>query len=147
MAPHIRPASAPAVSSILNHTWLSAHASSGIQTVMVTGGAGFIGSHTAEALLKLGKRVVVVDELNDYYDVKIKEGNVQLLRDVAKAVSDHPEDVFVFYQHDICNRSAMQRVIEEESIDAIIHLAARAGVRASIDQPGKQSSSSCLISH
>ena len=52
--------------------------------ILVTGGAGFIGSHVAECLLERGDDVVIVDEMNDYYDVSIKEDNLQLLREKAK---------------------------------------------------------------
>ena len=58
------------------------------KVVLVTGAAGFIGSHTALALLERGDAVVVVDEVNDYYDVRIKEGNLQLLRQTRGSVDN-----------------------------------------------------------
>ena len=59
----------------------------GHKKVLVTGAAGFIGSHVAEALLERGDEVIVVDDMNDYYDVSIKEGNLNLLRDKAKTIA------------------------------------------------------------
>ena len=76
-----------------------------IETVLVTGGAGFIGSHTSTELLNRGYRVVVVDEMNDYYDIRIKERN---LRELRKLKSD--QDVFAFYKGDIGNEKFIKSV-------------------------------------
>lgn len=97
--------------------------------MLVTGGAGFIGSHVAVALLEAGVRVTVVDELNDYYDVTIKHDNVKLLGNTA---TKHAVQ-FKFIKGDICNRDLMMRTLRDEQVDCVIHLAARAGVRASIE--------------
>jgi UDP-glucuronate 4-epimerase len=92
--------------------------------ILVTGGAGFIGSHLVERLLADGHNVVILDDFNDYYDPKIKRANIA-------AVS---KDVRV---HDVDLRDAQKvaSVFRNEKFDAIFHLAARAGVRPSIQQP------------
>ncbi|KAJ3080982.1 hypothetical protein HK102_002663 [Quaeritorhiza haematococci] len=99
--------------------------------VLVTGGAGFIGSHTAEALLRRGDEVVVVDEMNDYYDVRQKEKNVLIVQATALAHGSS----FRFYQADCTDRQAMEAIFEAEHPDVVCHLAARAGVRPSIKDP------------
>lgn len=90
-------------------------------TFLVTGGAGFIGSHTAEALLRQGHQVVVIDEMNDYYSLEQKEHNLQVLRDAVRYSGQ-----FRFYQGDISDRPWMLEVFQREpSIRYIIHLAGR----------------------
>ena len=100
----------------------------GHKTVLVTGAAGFVGSHVAELLLSRGDRVIVVDEVNDYYDVAIKESNLQLLRDKGGSNVQ-------IYRGDICNVTLMQGIFENEQPNWVVHLAARAGVRPSILDP------------
>jgi UDP-glucuronate 4-epimerase len=96
-------------------------------TVLVTGAAGFIGYHVVEALLARGERVIGLDNLNPYYDVRLKEARLERLR--AK-----PE--FVFYQLDISDRRAVAPVFERHGeISEIVHLAAQAGVRHSLVDP------------
>lgn len=102
----------------------------GHKTVLVTGGAGFIGSHVVEFLLRRGDNVVIVDELNDYYDVRIKQGNLDLLR---KLFPD--QDRLQIYTGDICDLDLMQRIFETHQPQWICHMAARAGVRPSIQDP------------
>lgn len=94
--------------------------------VLVTGGAGFIGSHVCEALLNRGDKIIIVDELNDFYDPKIKQGN---LVDIRKAGE------YKFYQCDIRNAKDLREIFLKEAPDAVIHLAARAGVRPSLTAP------------
>ena len=94
--------------------------------ILVTGAAGFIGSHVAEALLQRGDFVVGVDDVNDYYNVKFKEDNLAIL----KKSKD-----FKFYRQDIRDYSGLRKIFEKEKPDKVIHLAARAGVRASIQDP------------
>src|SRR3989344_2388083 len=94
--------------------------------VMVTGGAGFIGSHVCEALLDLGHKVVCVDNFDDLYDPKIKEKNIENLG---------AKDGFSFHKADIRDYDGMKRVFSESSVDKVVHLAAKAGVRASIANP------------
>ncbi|MFY9225960.1 MAG: GDP-mannose 4,6-dehydratase [Blastocatellia bacterium] len=94
--------------------------------VLVTGGAGFIGSHICEKLLNRGDQVIIVDELNDFYSPSIKKEN---LADIKKHGN------YQFYQVDICNQEQMKEIFIKEKPDSVIHLAARAGVRPSLSQP------------
>lgn len=94
-------------------------------TILVTGCAGFIGSHVCEFLLKNGYKVIGVDNFDTFYSKEIKEKNLsQFLL--------HPE--FKFYEADI---TAGLDIIKEQTIDAVVHLAAKAGVRPSIQNPEK----------
>jgi UDP-glucuronate 4-epimerase len=97
-----------------------------MSTVVVTGGAGFIGSHLCEALLRRGDRVVAIDNLNDFYDPAIKRRSLAAL---AK------QPGFRFVEKDIRDRGAMASEIAGAKPDAIVHLAAMAGVRPSIENP------------
>lgn len=101
------------------------------KVVLVTGGAGFIGSHTAMNLLDRGDSVVVVDEVNDYYDVKQKQVNLKLLKEKASKV----HGFFEFYQANICDRNEMDEILTKHEVTHVCHLAARAGVRPSIEDP------------
>jgi UDP-glucuronate 4-epimerase len=102
----------------------------GYKKVLVTGGAGFIGSHVAEYLLARGDDVVIVDEMNDYYDLKIKEHNLRLLQE------SYPEKGrLAFYRNDICDVALMENIFKSERPDWVCHMAARAGVRPSIQDP------------
>ena len=94
--------------------------------ILITGCAGFIGSHVSEALLRRGDSVVGVDNLNDYYDVRKKKSNLELLK-------KHNE--FRFYKQDIRDSEGLRKVFEKQKPDKIIHIAARAGVRPSIERP------------
>jgi len=94
--------------------------------ILLTGAAGFIGFHTAKALLARGDEVVGVDNLNDYYPVKLKEARLAKLE---------PSDKFTFVRVDISDRDAFLGRFKSEKFDAIIHLAAQAGVRYSIEHP------------
>lgn len=100
----------------------------GFKKVLVTGGAGFIGSNVAEQLLARGDVVVIVDEMNDYYDVRIKEANL------ARLVSLAPDRLSI-YRGDICDEEFMLDLFEREKPQWICHMAARAGVRPSIQDP------------
>jgi len=95
-----------------------------LMKVLVTGGAGFIGSHTTERLLSLGHEVAILDCFNDYYNPAIKRAN---LRAVAERVQ--------IFEDDLRDAAAIDRVVAEAKPDAVIHLAARAGVRPSIEAP------------
>jgi UDP-glucuronate 4-epimerase len=101
----------------------------GYKKVLVTGGAGFIGSHVAEFLLERGDDVVIIDEVNDYYDVNIKEANLRLLTD------NYGKDRVKVYRCDICDTDLMTTIFENERPEWVCHMAARAGVRPSIQDP------------
>jgi UDP-glucuronate 4-epimerase len=102
----------------------------GYKKVLVTGGAGFIGSHVAEYLLARGDDVVIIDEMNDYYDVRIKQTNLDLLR------AAYPDEKRLkIYKGDICNEELMLGIFEDERPEWVCHMAARAGVRPSIQDP------------
>lgn len=94
--------------------------------VLVTGCAGFIGSHVARQLLDHGDEVVGVDDLNDAYDPRLKVWRLAQLQG-AKG--------FAFHRADIADREGMGRVFEAEGFEAVLHLAARAGVRQSLQDP------------
>ena len=97
--------------------------------VLVTGAAGFIGYHVAKELLARGDTVVGIDNINDYYDVKLKEGR---LNDLAEhALSEN----FTFLKMDIANREQMDALFLSSAFDKVVHLAAQAGVRYSIENP------------
>ncbi len=97
-----------------------------MSSFLVTGGAGFIGSHLTERLLHTGHRVVVVDNFNDFYDPRIKESNIAAIRALGGDCN--------LYREDICTLSTGHALFREK-FDAIIHIAAMAGVRPSIHRP------------
>jgi UDP-glucuronate 4-epimerase len=94
--------------------------------VLVTGAAGFIGATLSHALLDRGDEVVGIDNLNDYYDVQLKQARLDRLR---------PRKGFVFQKLDIVERKPMAGLFEAAKFDAVMHLAAQAGVRYSIENP------------
>ena len=94
---------------------------------LVTGGAGFIGSHVCERLLLSGHAVWAFDDLNDFYDPQLKRGNIRALQALAKP--------FEFIQGDLTDRAAVDEIFAEVKFDQVIHLAARAGVRPSLEKP------------
>jgi UDP-glucuronate 4-epimerase len=94
---------------------------------LVTGGAGFIGSHVCERLLADGHAVWTLDDLNDFYDPFLKRQNL------AEIQTQHK--LFVFTQGDVADRACVDRLLQEVKFDQIIHLAARAGVRPSLEEP------------
>ena len=99
--------------------------------VLVTGVAGFIGSHTAEALLRRGTPVVGIDNFDPYYDIAIKRRNVQEIETTAEQAGTN----FAMAEGDICNHDLIQELLAEHDVQAIIHLAAKAGVRPSLEDP------------
>ena len=97
-----------------------------MKNYLVTGAAGFIAARTSELLLNRGDRVVGIDNLNDYYDVRLKKNRLALL-------NTHPE--FSFEQLDIEKTEAVAKLFSRNRFDAVLNLAARAGVRYSIENP------------
>ncbi len=93
---------------------------------LVTGAAGFIGYHTAERLLARGERVIGLDNLNEYYDVRLKHVRLARLQSC---------DGFSSRRAELADRTAIERVFAEGRPDVVIHLAAQAGVRYSLMNP------------
>ena len=94
---------------------------------LVTGGVGFIGSHVCERLLEAGPAVCALDDLNDFYDPAIKQSTLRELQSRAQS--------FSFVHADITNRGEVDEIFGSMAFDQIIHLAARAGVRPSLENP------------
>jgi UDP-glucuronate 4-epimerase len=94
--------------------------------ILLTGAAGFIGSTTAHRLLARGDEVVGLDNLNDYYDVRLKQDRLARLT---------PHPAFRFLKMDVADRAGMEALFEAERFDRVIHLAAQAGVRYSLKNP------------
>lgn len=97
--------------------------------ILLTGGAGFIGSHVAQKLLERGDYVIIIDNMNDAYDLSLKEYNVECI----KRSNVHTR--LIVSKIDICDQEEMEKLCVAEKPDVICHLAARAGVRTSIDNP------------
>ena len=96
------------------------------QTYLVTGGAGFIGFHLSKALLEKGARVIGIDNMNDYYEVSLKNDRLAVLREYPK---------YQFVKADIADKEGLFQVFEAYKPDIVVNLAAQAGVRYSIDNP------------
>ncbi|MGH6711024.1 MAG: SDR family NAD(P)-dependent oxidoreductase, partial [Bradyrhizobium sp.] len=96
------------------------------QTILVTGAAGFIGFHVARQLLAEGRHVAGLDSLNSYYDPALKHARLNILRENPR---------FSFVQADLADRPSITRLFAEQRFAEVIHLAAQAGVRYSIDHP------------
>ena len=95
-------------------------------TYLVTGVAGFIGFHVGRALLDRGDRVIGVDNVNDYYDVSLKEDRLALLQEHAG---------FRFHRIDLADQSAITEVFKQHAVEVVCHMAAQAGVRYSLVNP------------
>jgi UDP-glucuronate 4-epimerase len=96
--------------------------------VLITGGAGFIGSHFSERLISRGHSVIALDNFNDYYDPAVKRRNVRALR-------ERGESEYRLVEGDILDAGLVGRLFDGGPVDAVVHLAARAGVRPSIQEP------------
>ena len=97
-----------------------------MKRILVTGAAGFIGSSLSHKLLARGDVIVGIDNLNDYYDPSLKEARLARLQQ---------HDNFRFQHLDICDRTGMDALFNGERFDAVMHLAAQAGVRYSLTNP------------
>ncbi|ACI92469.1 UDP-glucuronate 5'-epimerase [Afipia carboxidovorans OM5] len=96
------------------------------KTILVTGAAGFIGFHVAQRLLQAGHEVIGLDNINDYYDPALKEARLAILKNARG---------FAFEKIDLADRAAVRALFETHRFPLVIHLAAQAGVRYSIDHP------------
>lgn len=109
--------------------------------ILVTGTAGFIGFHLAKKLLERGDEVVGLDNINDYYDVNLKYGRLRELGITKDSIQEkafssstkYPKHKFI--KLDLANREGMEKLFKEEKFDAVMHLAAQAGVRYSLENP------------
>src|ERR1700676_1902880 len=95
-------------------------------TVLITGGAGFIGSHLSERLLRDGHQAVIVDHLNDFYDPALE-------REILASVRQTGD--YLFFPYDITDEPARDRIFRDYRPECVVHLAGRAGVRPSLEQP------------
>jgi len=99
-----------------------------MNTILVTGGAGFIGSHLCERLLREGVKVICLDNFDNFYDPSIKIRNVE-------GVKKKSPELFELVTGDIRNPEHLKKVVQENQIDVVVHLGARAGVRPSLSDP------------
>lgn len=97
-----------------------------MRTIILTGAGGFIGYKTAQSILEKGHRIIGIDNVNDYYDIRLKNYRINVLNEYSN---------FSFYKHDIEEINGLEQIFESERIDSVIHLAARAGVRYSLKNP------------
>ncbi|AZI21321.1 GDP-mannose 4,6-dehydratase [Chryseobacterium taklimakanense] len=117
-------------------------------TYLVTGGSGFIGSHLVEELLKNGHSVINIDNFDDFYDYKIKINNtleslgiktefafIDKESDIKKVISETDSETYKLYYQDIRDKVSLQQIFNNYKIDLVVHLAALAGVRPSIERP------------
>ena len=106
-----------------------------MKNVLVTGCAGFIGWKVSEKLLAENINVVGIDNMNDYYDTKLKEWRLQQLTVKSEKLKVEKDTEFFFKKSDIGNFDEIKKIFSSHKIDAVINLAARAGVRASVEDP------------
>jgi UDP-glucuronate 4-epimerase len=94
--------------------------------ILVTGSAGFIGFHTTKALLEKGHKIIGIDNMNQYYDITLKEDRNNILKQNKN---------YVFYKENIANKEELFKIIRKEKPEKILNLAAQAGVRYSLENP------------
>lgn len=104
-----------------------------MNNVLITGSAGFIGHHLGIRMLGKGISVYGMDDLNENYDASLKQRNLQLLRDLSEETGTS----FEFEELDLLDRSALSSHLEEHDVDAVVHAAALAGSRQSMEQPSR----------
>lgn len=102
-----------------------------MKTIFVTGAAGFIASNTCEKLLKMGYKIIGIDNFCDFYDVSLKEKNVEIVNNLARDINAS----YKLIRGDIRDKELIEKIFSENKIDACIHFAAMAGVRPSIENP------------
>ncbi|TRX53902.1 NAD-dependent epimerase [Thalassomonas sp. M1454] len=104
---------------------------------LVTGAAGFIGFYVAQKLCDMGHDVIGLDNLNDYYDVNLKLARLEVLKKYSneQAAKDAPTGSFEFVKMDLADREGIAQLFANQQFDRVIHLAAQAGVRYSIENP------------
>ena len=105
------------------------------KTYLITGGAGFIGFHLSKSLLERGAQVIGFDNMNDYYDVKLKEDRLAIL---------DAYDKYSFIRGDLADNADVFRVFQEYRPQIVVNLGAQAGVRYSIDNPGAYMASNMM---
>jgi UDP-glucuronate 4-epimerase len=106
-----------------------------MKTVLVTGCAGFIGWKVSEKLLDEGMNVIGIDNINDYYDPRLKDWRLQKLKVKSEKLKVEKKAGLIFEKCDIGDFTAVKKIFSQHKIDAVINLAARAGVRASVEDP------------
>jgi UDP-glucuronate 4-epimerase len=110
-----------------------------IRKILVTGSAGFIGFHLVDRLLKLGIKVIGVDNINDYYDVNLKYGRLSVHGiNISENIISYQSQLFSnyqFYKVDITDVEFMNNLFDEENFDIVVNLAAQPGVRYSLENP------------
>jgi UDP-glucuronate 4-epimerase len=99
--------------------------------ILVTGAAGFIGSHLCEALLRAGHGVIGLDNMNQFYDPEIKKNNLLSVEQTA----DKHGGKFAFYHTDIRQQEQVGQILHDNAVEVVVHLAAMAGVRPSLENP------------
>lgn len=103
--------------------------------ILVTGSAGFIGYHLSARLISLGYKVTGLDSVNNYYDVALKEARINNLFQKSKALAADDQLVFSFHRLDLVDKNAVLELFGNEQFDYVVHLAAQAGVRYSLENP------------
>ena len=99
-------------------------------TILVTGSAGFIGYHLCKRLLNSGNNVIGIDNVNDYYDVNLKEKRLEILNKVPLK-----NNKWEFFRTDLTNKDSLLKIFENYSPKIVVNLAAQAGVRYSLENP------------
>ncbi|MGK7958190.1 MAG: NAD-dependent epimerase [Crocosphaera sp.] len=97
-----------------------------MKVILITGAAGFIGFHLSQKLLKQGYQVIGIDNLNSYYDITLKKNRLEQLK---------KSKIFQFYQVNIADRNHISQIFTQNQLDYVVHLAAQAGVRYSLENP------------